>query len=85
MHDEGVDVSGALLRSVTLVRLDDGRWKLTRERDEGGETFTVDDLMEAFAVIDAAYRPDGTPRPWPRRPTVLCSTGALSPEEAKRG
>jgi hypothetical protein len=52
------------LRKVTIER-DGKRWKLVREHETGGETFYVDDLLDAFDTIDAAYRPDGSPRPWP--------------------
>jgi hypothetical protein len=48
---------------VTIERLDDGCWKLVRERDENGETFVCEDLVEAFQTVRAAYAPDG--RPWP--------------------
>jgi hypothetical protein len=53
---------------VVVERLPNGRWKLVRERDESGETFVCDDLLECWETVDAAYRPDGTPREW--RPTV---------------
>jgi hypothetical protein len=58
-------MSATLLRRVTIERLDNGGWKLVRERDDNGETFHVDDLLDAFDTVSAAYRPDGTPRPWP--------------------
>ena len=52
---------------MTVERLDDGRWKVTRERAETGETMIADDLMHAMDVVLLAYRPDGTPRPFERR------------------
>ncbi len=54
-----------LLRRVTIERLDDGRWKLVRERDENGETFMCSDLIEAFQTVRAAYLANGEARPWP--------------------
>lgn len=50
------------LRRVTIELQPDGTWMLTREHASNGERFECDDLMEAFDVVLAAYRPDGTPR-----------------------
>lgn len=51
------------LRKVTMTR-DGERWIVVRERETTGETFHADDLLEAFEIVNAAYRPDGTPRPY---------------------
>lgn len=51
-----------VLRRVTIERLPDGRWMLTRERTENGERFDCDDLIHAFAVVRAAYLANGEPR-----------------------
>lgn len=50
------------LRRLTIERQASGRWTLVRERLENGETFDVEDLIEAFATVRAAYWPDGQPR-----------------------
>lgn len=55
----------AQLRRITIERVErHGRevWKPVRERDENGETFYCEDLIEVFETIRAAYWPDGMPR-----------------------
>ena len=50
------------LQRVTIER-DGPRWRVVRERTSTGEAFYADDLLEAFEIVSAAYRPDGSPRP----------------------
>ena len=49
---------------VTATAQPDGRWRLLREHDGegGGDSWTCDDLLDCWETVDAAYRPDGTPR-----------------------
>jgi hypothetical protein len=75
-------VTEPLLRRVTIERLDDGRWKLVRERDENGETFMCEDLVEAFQTVRAAYAPDG--RPWTMVRRVETSPLARDADEGNR-
>ncbi len=56
-----------VLQKVTIERRasETYPWAVVRERAETGETFHARDLIEAFAIVRAAYLADGTPRPWP--------------------
>jgi hypothetical protein len=53
------------LRRVTVTARDEGGWTVVRERASTGETYHVDDLLDAFESVSNSYRPDGTARPWP--------------------
>lgn len=49
------------LRRVTIERKGGG-WELVREMAETADRWEVDDLLEAFEIVNKGFRPDGTLR-----------------------
>lgn len=58
---EATYVSG--LARITIEKRGDGRWEVLRAHIGGADRWIAADLIEAFAIIRAAYMPDGQPFP----------------------
>lgn len=55
--------AGSQLVKVTIERQADGRFRMLREMSSGnGDLWYCDDLLDAFEIVAAAFRPDGSLR-----------------------
>lgn len=67
----------ARLRRVTVERRMDGCWEMVRELEATGDRWTCDDLLEAFEIVNAAFRPDGTLRSVLQTPVATPRQGGV--------
>lgn len=55
--------SGTVLQRIIIERQADGRYRMRREMSSGnGDLWYCDDLLDAFEIVSAAFRPDGSMR-----------------------